>query len=82
MTDDNELDDIRDTDPNKNKHRQARFKQGWHDAVEGQEYGEGPMQSLTWQNLGYRLGKVLGETSAELTEEMYDWCVRQQSQKP
>ncbi len=82
MPEDLDLDDVRHTNPNENNHRKTRFKQGWRDAVEGQEYGLEPLQRLTWQNLGYRLGRVLRETSTEMVEEMYDWCVRQQLQKP
>lgn len=74
-----EFDDVRHTDPNEDSRRRTRFKQGWRDAIEGQKYGPGAMQRLTWQNLGYRLGKVFGETSPEQIGAMYDWCVRQQA---
>lgn len=79
MADDLELDDVRHTNPDEDNRRQARFKLGWRDAVEGRKYGAGAMQRLTWQNLGHRLGEVFGETPPEMIEEMYHWCVRQQA---
>lgn len=70
--------DSRDTDPNKSGRRRARFRQGWHNAVEGEVYGDAALKELKWDNLGYRLGKIFGPTSEEVIETQYDWCVRQQ----
>lgn len=58
--------------------RKANFKQGWTRAVEGQEY-EGVLEELTWNNLGWRLGKIFGETPDDLREEMFEWCKRQRN---
>ena len=74
--------DGRSTEPNVDNGRKGRFKAGWNDAaVRGKEYDPKTLEILYWQNLGYRLGKLLGETSNELQEEMYDLCVSQQGEK-
>jgi len=56
--------------------RRRNFKQGWTRAVGGQEY-EGVLDELTWNNLGWRLGKLFGPTSDEQREEILDWCAKQ-----
>lgn len=70
--------DARHTDPNESGHRRARFRQGWLHAVEGRIYGDAALKELTWDNLGYRLGRIFGSTSEEMIDQQYDWCVRQQ----
>jgi hypothetical protein len=70
--------DVRNTAPNQSGDRRARFRQGWRNAVEGEEYGEAALSELLWDNLGYRLGKIFGPTSEEMIEAQYDWCVHQQ----
>lgn len=32
----------------------------------------------TGVTLGWRMGRLFGETDEELIDELYDWCVRQQ----
>ena len=54
------------------------FKEGWRKATGGEEYGEHAHEELSWHNLGWRLGKLFGETATELQTEMYRWCVTQQ----
>ena len=71
--------DVRHTEPNKDRRREAQFRVGWREAVEGREYSPAVLSRLTWHNLGYRLGVLFGATSEELVEEMYDWCVQQQA---
>ena len=58
--------------------RRRNFKQGWTRAVEGQEYQD-VLEELTWNNLGWRLGKMFGETPDDLREEILNWCVEQQN---
>jgi len=70
--------DTRHTEPNKSGHRRARFRQGWLNAVEGKGYGDTALKELTWDNLGYRLGKLFGPASEEMIDTQYDWCVHQQ----
>jgi hypothetical protein len=72
--------DDRETDPNKSGHRRARFRDGWNNAVNGQQYKSNALNRLSWENLGYRLGSLFGDTSPELVDELYDWCVSQQAQ--
>ena len=73
--------DIRDTNPNETGHREAQFHAGWRRAVEGQCYREATLRQLTWNNLGYRLGKLFGATSADHGDPIDDWCVRQQARR-
>lgn len=74
--------DGRSTEPNVDNYRKRNFKIGWNDAtIRGKEYSAETLETLYWQNLGYRLGKLFGETSKELQEEMYELCVKQQEGK-
>jgi len=71
--------DIRDRNPNRNARRKTEFKKGWQKAAKGQPMASGTLEkALTWHNLGYRLGELLGPTPPELIERMYDLCVEQQ----
>lgn len=70
-------DDVRMVDPDAN-YRRGRFKAGWNKAINGAEMDDDVLVDLTWENLGWRLGKLLGDTSEELKEELYEWCVKQQ----
>ena len=71
--------DVRDPNPDATHHRGARFKVGWKRAVNGTDYGEQALRELTWENLGWRLGKLLGPASKKTMNDMYDLCVRQQA---
>ena len=71
--------DVRNTEPNQNELRRARFHAGWQRALSSKPYAEGTLDHLTWENLGYRLGMIFGEASRDLIDEMYDWCTEQQS---
>src|SRR4029077_218714 len=52
--------------------RQGQFKAGWEDAtVRGKGYAENTLQYLTWHNLGYRFGRLLGHRSRTEIEETY-----------
>ena len=72
--------DARRTNPCDSGHRGARFKVGWAKAVRGVNYGEKALGRLTWDNLGWRLGKLLGPASRETVECMYQLCVKQQAE--
>ena len=72
--------DVRHTNPDATGHRRGRFKAVWRKAVDGADYGESTLERLTWQNLGWRLGKLFGKADDSLKNELYDWCVRQQSE--
>lgn len=58
-------------------YRKARFKDGWQEALDGKKYTDATLKLLTWENLGYRMGKIFGATSDELIDELHDWCARQ-----
>ena len=52
--------------------RRGRFKAGWEDAtLRGKEYAENTLQWLTWHNLGYRFGRLLGHRSQTEIDEAY-----------
>jgi hypothetical protein len=72
--------DSRSVEPNETGYRRARFQSGWADAAGGLSYEAKTLETLTWQNLGYRLGKVLGKTSSQLVDDFYYLCVRQQAE--
>ncbi|WP_439025780.1 hypothetical protein [Haloarchaeobius sp. DT45] len=57
------------------------FLSGWSKAVppEGEDYGERAFETLSWPNLGYRLGLLFGPTSRDLKEDLYHWCVKKQN---
>lgn len=53
--------------------RRSRFLVGWEDAtVREKEYAEETLKRLTWNNLGYRLGRFFGHQSAEQIDQAYD----------
>lgn len=66
-------------DPDPDDERLDVFKDGWRKGAnaELEDFGENAHQELSWHNLGYRLGKLFGETSNVQQVEMYYWCVRQ-----
>lgn len=74
------MNDIRCRTPNQDGYRKGRFRIGWHAAVDGEDYTENALNRLTWQNTGWRLGKVLGIASDKTIDAFYDLCVRQQAE--
>ncbi|WP_157972507.1 hypothetical protein [Saliphagus sp. LR7] len=86
MTDDPTIPmgDVRQAEPGSD--RQGAFKRGWTAAVkdlrandESSKYSDGPPpEELTWDNLGYRLGSVFGETDDDLRQELFEWCKKKQ----
>jgi hypothetical protein len=74
--------DGRSTEPNIDYRRRGQFKQGWNDAAErGQVYDAKTLETLYWQNLGWRFGVLLGPTSEALQEAFYEICVQQQAER-
>ena len=60
-----------DRDP-PDERRRGQFKAGWEDAtVRGKVYAENTLQWLTWHNLGYRFGRLLGHRSQTEIDEAY-----------
>jgi hypothetical protein len=60
-----------DRNPADNR-RRGRFGAGWEDCtVRGEEYGEVALRVITWQNLGYRFGKLVGPRTESEIEEIY-----------
>lgn len=75
--------DVRHTEPNETQERKLAFRRGWTHAVsESREpYGHEALEELTWQNLGYRLGRILGDASVEDRERTYELCVQIQAKQ-
>ncbi|WP_439025459.1 hypothetical protein [Haloarchaeobius sp. DT45] len=57
--------------------RERTFHRGWEDALEDGPYGEGTFESLSWQNLGNRLGCLFGDVPDEMRDELMFWAERQ-----
>lgn len=57
--------------------RERTFHRGWRDAVEDGSYGEGTLRTLSWQNLGNRLGCLFGDVPDEMRDELMFWAERQ-----
>lgn len=57
--------------------RQRKFKAGWTKSLDAdkEEYSEETLKSLTWDNLGYRLGLQLNEIAPEEQDMVYQFCV-------
>ena len=59
------------------KDRERTFHQGWEDALDSGPYTEGTFNSLSWQNLGNRLGCLFGDVPDEMRDELMFWAERQ-----
>ena len=57
--------------------RKREFRKGWEHSLDLEDgYSDKTLKKLTWNNLGYRLGKLFGDTPDKMREELYDWSVR------
>lgn len=62
--------------------RKGQFKAGWEDGVIRQQvYSPTTLQSLTWRNLGYRLGQRLGERSVDEINQVFGLFVKHYESK-
>lgn len=69
--------------------RQGAFRRGWITAVKdldneinSSKYFEGPPpDSLTGDNLGYRLRGIFGETDDRMRQELFGWGKRKQQRE-
>ncbi len=53
--------------------RRRQFRLGWDEAVgEGQPYGQTTLKRLSWNNLGYRLGKRFGSLPQATVDLVFD----------
>jgi hypothetical protein len=68
----------KDTRQPPDDYRRGAFGRGWRDATErGIVYVDRTLEKLTWQNLGYRFGKSLGDRASPdevfgVLADMYD----------
>lgn len=57
--------------------RRGQFKAGWRDRAErGRLYSESALESLTWHNLGYRLGEKFGARDGDEIDEAFECFAR------
>lgn len=76
------------TVPTDDNTRLPAFKTGWTEGVKHNEGSDIPskyrdepsLDTLTWDNLGFRLGIFFGETNDDLREELYEWCRKEQKE--
>ena len=69
--------------PDPSDDRLGAFKGGWTKAANGETFGDSTYESLSWHNLGWRLGRLFDynsdhDTSGGLKREIYTWCVNHQ----
>jgi 5-methylcytosine-specific restriction endonuclease McrA len=64
--------DLHDDRLEPDNRRRGQFKAGWADATtRGQTYSETALAQITWNNLGYRMGKAIGPAADELILEIF-----------
>lgn len=62
--------DVRNPPDNR---RHGQFKAGWQDAtIRGEGYVDTTLNSLTWRNLGYRFGNLVGPKPEDEINQAYD----------
>jgi hypothetical protein len=60
-----------------NSGRRGQFKRGWIDAaVRGRQYREEALATLTWCNLGYRIGRDLCVSAPEEILQVWEHLAR------
>jgi len=52
--------------------RRGRFRVGWKAAAEAQPYSEEALRKLTWENLGYRLGRDLDTQAVKEIDRVFE----------
>jgi hypothetical protein len=68
---------VRDDRAPPDGHRRGQFRSGWEDfTVRGEEYRPATLQRLTWHNIGYRFGTMIGPQTAEQIDAVYEHLAR------
>jgi hypothetical protein len=57
--------------------RQRQFIVGFHQALAGRTYTAKTLKMLTWNNLGWRLGRIYGAGGEAIVDELWSRSVRQ-----
>jgi hypothetical protein len=71
------FDYIADERKSPDSNRRGQFKAGWRDAAErGRVYVESTLESLTWHNLGYRVGEKFGARDGSDIDEAFHCFAR------
>jgi hypothetical protein len=60
--------------------RGIKFREGWRKGARKDDRYTTPniLDGLRWENLGYRLGTLLGDADDEFINEMYAMCAKLQ----
>jgi hypothetical protein len=59
-------------DEQEKKLRLASFRRGWTAALAGEQYTRETLRSLKWDNYGYRMGLLEGETHPDMQEKIFE----------
>lgn len=51
--------------------RLRAFRTGWTDAVNGRQFTADTLSRVTWTNVGWRIGQVIGPTSQDIQEQLF-----------
>jgi len=73
--------DARSITPDTSELRRREFRKGWIKGATETGYGDRTLQTLTWNNLGYRLGCLLKTASEDHINDAYDLCVSIQNEQ-
>lgn len=55
--------------------RQMQFFRGFRQALAGRPYTAETLRKLTWNNLGWRLGRIYGSGGEAMVDELWNRCV-------
>jgi hypothetical protein len=73
------LNDLRSDTPNVTDYRRQRFHVGFNHGAVGRSYNAQALARITWQNLGNRLGSIIGPADAVVIDRLYNLCVNMQA---
>jgi len=54
------------------RNRLRAFRAGWTQAVNGRRYTAETLNTVTWTNLGWRIGHALGPTKQDIREQLFN----------
>lgn len=68
--------DIRAIMPHPDADHCQNFREGWNKGARKEHYEDErkALDRLTWENLGYRLGWILGSASEPFIDAMFSMC--------
>ncbi len=54
------------------RNRLRAFRSGWTDAVNGRQFTPDTLTRVTWTNVGWRIGQVIGQTNQDVQEQLFN----------